>query len=126
MRLAGASYEEIARAGGGIVSTMRATRAADEDALVAAALPRLDALIAEGATTVEIKSGYGLSLEHEIKCLRAARRLATKRPARIVTESSASSLPASVACSGSTRSASSPASLSRRTSGRPSSAARSF
>ncbi|MBS0490038.1 imidazolonepropionase [Phenylobacterium sp.] len=85
MRLAGASYEEIARAGGGIVSTMRATRAADEDALVAAALPRLDALIAEGATTVEIKSGYGLSLEHEIKCLRAARRLATKRPARIVT-----------------------------------------
>jgi len=72
MRLAGASYEEIARAGGGID-------------LVAAALPRLDALIAEGATTVEIKSGYGLSLEHEIKCLRAARRLASERPVRIVT-----------------------------------------
>ncbi|MGH6996580.1 MAG: imidazolonepropionase, partial [Phenylobacterium sp.] len=85
MRLAGASYEEIARAGGGIVSTMRATRAADEDDLVAAALPRLDALIAEGATTVEIKSGYGLSLEYEIKCLRAARRLASERPVRIVT-----------------------------------------
>ena len=85
MRLAGASYEEIARAGGGIVSTMQATRTADEGALVTAALPRLDALIAEGATTVEIKSGYGLSLEHEIKCLRAARRLASERPVRIVT-----------------------------------------
>ena len=85
MRLAGASYEEIARAGGGIVSTMRATRAASEDDLVAAALPRLDALIAEGATTIEVKSGYGLSLEHEIKCLRAARRLASERPVRIVT-----------------------------------------
>ena len=60
MRLAGASYEEIARAGGGILSTVKATRAASEDALVAAALPRLDALIAEGVTTVEIKSGYGL------------------------------------------------------------------
>lgn len=84
MRLAGASYEEIARAGGGIVSTMRATRAASEDDLVAAALPRLDALIAEGATTIEVKSGYGLSLEHELKCLRAAKRLATERPMRIV------------------------------------------
>ena len=83
-RLNGATYEEIARAGGGIVSTMRATRAASEDDLVAAALPRLDALIAEGATTIEVKSGYGLSLEHELKCLRAAKRLATERPMRIV------------------------------------------
>jgi len=84
-RLAGASYEEIARAGGGIVSTMRATRAADEGALVAAALPRLDALLAEGVTTVEIKSGYGLSLEHELKQLRAARALENLQPVRIVT-----------------------------------------
>lgn len=75
LRLAGASYEEIARAGGGIVSTMRATRAASEDELVQAALPRLDALIAEGVTTVEIKSGYGLSLDDELKSLRAARAL---------------------------------------------------
>ncbi|WP_395445823.1 imidazolonepropionase [Caulobacter sp. UC70_42] len=79
LRLAGASYEEIARAGGGIVSTMRATRAASESELVAAALPRLDALIAEGVTTVEIKSGYGLSLDDEIKSLRAARTLADIR-----------------------------------------------
>ncbi|CAN7284994.1 imidazolonepropionase [Phenylobacterium sp. LjRoot164] len=85
MRLAGASYEDIARAGGGIVSTMRATRAASEDDLVAAAIPRLDALIAEGATTIEVKSGYGLSLEHEMKCLKVARRLATERPVRITT-----------------------------------------
>ena len=61
MRLEGASYEEIARAGGGILSTMRATRAADEGELVASALPRLDALLAEGVTTVEVKSGYGLT-----------------------------------------------------------------
>jgi imidazolonepropionase len=80
LRLAGASYEEIARAGGGIVSTMTATRAASEDQLVAAALPRLDALIAEGVTTVEIKSGYGLTLEHELKSLRAAKALADRRP----------------------------------------------
>ena len=85
LRLAGASYEEIARAGGGIVSTMKATRAASEDELVAAALPRLDALIAEGATTVEVKSGYGLSLEHELKSLRAARRLGEARGVRIRT-----------------------------------------
>jgi imidazolonepropionase len=80
LRLAGVSYEEIARAGGGIVSTMTATRAASEDQLVAAALPRLDALIAEGVTTVEIKSGYGLTLEHELKSLRAAKALADRRP----------------------------------------------
>lgn len=79
MRLAGASYEEIALAGGGIVSTMKATRAASEDALVETALGRLDDLIAEGVTTIEVKSGYGLSLEAELKMLRAARRLAEDR-----------------------------------------------
>ena len=85
MRLQGASYEEIARAGGGIVSTMSATREASEDALVVAALPRLDAMIAEGVATIEIKSGYGLSIEHELKMLRAARRLGEMRPVRVVT-----------------------------------------
>jgi imidazolonepropionase len=85
LRLEGASYEEIARAGGGIVSTMKATRAASEDELVASALPRLDALIAEGMTTVEVKSGYGLDLASELKMLRAARRLGEVRPVRIVT-----------------------------------------
>ncbi len=85
LRLAGASYEEIARAGGGIVSTMVATRAASEADLVARALPRLDALIAEGATTVEVKSGYGLSLEDELKSLRAARALGQRRPVTIKT-----------------------------------------
>lgn len=85
LRLAGASYEEIARAGGGIVSTMAATRSASEDELTVGALPRLDALIAEGATTVEVKSGYGLSLEHELKSLRAARALGQRRPVTIKT-----------------------------------------
>ncbi len=85
LRLAGASYEEIARAGGGIVSTMRATRAASETELIQAALPRLDALIAEGVTTVEIKSGYGLSLDDEIKSLRAARALAEIRRVGVTT-----------------------------------------
>jgi len=85
IRLAGASYEEVARAGGGIVSTMQATRAASEAELVAGALPRLDALIAEGVTTVEIKSGYGLKLEHEAKQLRAARALGTQREISVVT-----------------------------------------
>lgn len=83
MRLQGASYEEIARAGGGIVSTMRATREASEDELVESALPRLDALIAEGVTTIEIKSGYGLSTQDELKMLRAARALAGKRSIRV-------------------------------------------
>jgi imidazolonepropionase len=83
LRLAGASYEEIARAGGGIVSTVMATRKASEAELVQTALPRLDALIAEGVTTVEVKSGYGLTLEEEIKMLRAARRLGSERPVRI-------------------------------------------
>ncbi len=78
-RLGGATYEEIARAGGGIRSTVRATRAASEEALVAAALPRLDRLLAEGVTTIEIKSGYGLTVADELKQLRAARRLAELR-----------------------------------------------
>ncbi len=85
LRLEGASYEEIARAGGGIVSTMRVTRAASEDELVATALPRLDALIAEGVTTVEVKSGYGLEREAELCMLRAARQLGEIRPVRIAT-----------------------------------------
>ncbi len=75
LRLQGARYEDIARAGGGIVSTVAATRAADEDTLFALAARRLDALRAGGATTVEIKSGYGLSYEDEARCLRVARRL---------------------------------------------------
>lgn len=79
MRLAGASYEEIARAGGGIVSTMTDTRAASEAELIASGLPRLDALIAEGVTTIEIKSGYGLTLDDEMKMLRAARKLGDQR-----------------------------------------------
>ena len=83
-RLLGASYAEIARAGGGIVSTVRATRAADEDALIAASLPRLDAMLAEGVTTLEIKSGYGLTLEDETRQLRVARRLGELRPVEIV------------------------------------------
>ena len=83
-RIAGASYEEIARGGGGIVSTVAATRAASEDDLVAAALPRLDALLAEGVTTVEVKSGYGLTIADEAKMLRAARRLGEARDVRIV------------------------------------------
>ncbi|MBS9475746.1 imidazolonepropionase [Ancylobacter radicis] len=84
-RLAGVSYEAIARAGGGIVSTMKATRAASEEELVASALPRLDALIGEGVTTVEIKSGYGLSTAAEMKSLRAARALGEVRPVSVTT-----------------------------------------
>ena len=84
-RLEGASYEEIARAGGGIASTMKAVRAVSEDDLVTQSLPRLDALLAEGAGTVEIKSGYGLSLDDELKMLRAAKALSARRPVRIVT-----------------------------------------
>lgn len=85
MRLEGASYEEIARAGGGIVSTVAATRAADEAALIAQALPRLDALLAEGVSCVEVKSGYGLDIDTELRMLRVARRLGTLRPVRICT-----------------------------------------
>ncbi|MGG5809568.1 imidazolonepropionase [Falsiroseomonas sp. CW058] len=85
LRLQGASYEEIALAGGGILSTVRATRAAGEDALVAAALPRLDLLLAEGVTTVEVKSGYGLDLATEPRMLRAARRLPALRRVEVAT-----------------------------------------
>jgi imidazolonepropionase len=85
LRLSGASYEEIARAGGGILSTVRATRAASEDDLVRATLPRLDCLLAEGVTTIEIKSGYGLDRQTEARMLRAARRLALEREVEVVT-----------------------------------------
>jgi imidazolonepropionase len=85
LRLAGATYEEVARAGGGIVSTVKATRAASEDEIVAQSLPRLDALLAEGVTTVEIKSGYGLDATTEAKQLRAARRLERERAVDVVT-----------------------------------------
>lgn len=85
LRLNGASYEEIARAGGGIVSTVKDTRAASEEELIADALPRLDAFIAEGVGTIEIKSGYGLSIEDELKMLRAARALGALRDVRVKT-----------------------------------------
>lgn len=85
MRLAGATYEEVARAGGGIVSSVKSLRAASEDELVGQTLPRLDALMAEGVTTVEVKSGYGLDLENEQKSLRAARRLDKERPVTVRT-----------------------------------------
>ncbi|MBR0873360.1 imidazolonepropionase [Bradyrhizobium tropiciagri] len=85
LRLKGASYEEIARAGGGIVSTVAATRKASEAELVATALPRLDALIGEGATTVEIKSGYGLDTDTEMRQLAAARGLGNLRRVAIRT-----------------------------------------
>ncbi|WP_136246560.1 imidazolonepropionase [Halomonas borealis] len=84
-RLEGASYAEIAEAGGGIISTVRATREASEDALFEAALPRLQALIDDGVTTVEIKSGYGLNVADELKMLRVARRLGEYLPVRVVT-----------------------------------------
>lgn len=85
MRLEGATYEEIARAGGGIVSTVAATRALSQDELVEAGLPRLDAMLAEGVGTVEIKSGYGLTIEDELKMLRAARELGRLRDVRVRT-----------------------------------------
>lgn len=85
LRLNGASYEEVARAGGGIVSTVKATRSASVDALVAAALPRVDAMIAEGVATIEIKSGYGLDHDTELNMLRAARKIANIRSVRIIT-----------------------------------------
>jgi imidazolonepropionase len=85
LRLKGASYEEVARAGGGIVSTVKATRSAGEAELVAMALPRVDAMIAEGVTTLEIKSGYGLDQETELRMLRAARQIGRERKIRIVT-----------------------------------------
>jgi imidazolonepropionase len=85
LRLHGASYEQIAREGGGIVSTVAATRGASEAELIAQALPRLDALLAEGVATVEVKSGYGLDIETELRMLRAARALSGLRPVRIRT-----------------------------------------
>ena len=85
MRLEGATYEEVARAGGGIVSSVKATNGLSVDGLVAASLPRLDTLLAEGLTTIEIKSGYGLNIEAELKMLRAARQLGRVRPVRVVT-----------------------------------------
>jgi len=85
MRLEGASYEDISRAGGGIASSMKATRAASEAQLVASGLKRLDHLLAEGVTTIEIKSGYGLDKDTEIRCLTAARQLARERDVSVVT-----------------------------------------
>ena len=85
MRLEGASYEEVARAGGGIVSTVAATRAATQDQLLAGALTRVDAMIAEGVSTIEIKSGYGLDIENELKMLRAAKAVAERRQVRVRT-----------------------------------------
>ncbi|MFQ5959418.1 MAG: imidazolonepropionase [Alphaproteobacteria bacterium] len=85
LRLEGASYEEIARAGGGILSTVKATRVASEGRLFEGTLPRIAALQAEGVTTVEIKSGYGLDRDTEIKMLRAARRLGDELPATVRT-----------------------------------------
>ncbi|WP_119168275.1 imidazolonepropionase [Algihabitans albus] len=85
LRLTGATYEEIARAGGGIAATVAATRAASEDDLLQTARPRLEALLREGVTTVEIKSGYGLTLEAETKMLRVARRLGGDYPVTVRT-----------------------------------------
>jgi imidazolonepropionase len=83
MRLNGATYEEVARAGGGIVSTVSATRAASLDDLIDDALPRVDAMISEGTSLIEIKSGYGLDMETELRMLRAAKRIGELRPVRI-------------------------------------------
>ncbi|WP_353654212.1 imidazolonepropionase [Agrobacterium sp. Ap1] len=85
MRLEGATYEEVARAGGGIVSSVKATNALSVEGLVEAALPRVDTLLAEAVSTLEIKSGYGLSIEGELNMLRAARALEKVRPVRVVT-----------------------------------------
>lgn len=85
MRLNGASYEEIARAGGGILSTVTATRSASEETLLADALTRVDALLAEGVSCIEVKSGYGLDVATELKMLRVARRIGQARPVRVKT-----------------------------------------
>ena len=85
LRLQGASYEQIARAGGGIRSTVAATRAASDEQLFASARQRALALMAEGVSTLEIKSGYGLSAEHEARCLRIARRLGRELPLTVRT-----------------------------------------
>ena len=84
-RLLGKSYEEIARAGGGILATVRATRGLSQEQLVAQARPRLEALLDEGVTTVEIKSGYGLTVVDELKILRAAKALVAEYPVRVST-----------------------------------------
>lgn len=83
LRLQGASYEDIARSGGGILSTVTATRALEEDELVAQSAPRLEALLKEGVTTIEIKSGYGLNVFDELKMLRAAAQLEISWPVRV-------------------------------------------
>lgn len=85
MRLQGASYEEVARAGGGIISTVKATRIASQADLVAQALPFVDAMIAEGVAVIEIKSGYGLNQDTELRMLRAAREIATLRKITVKT-----------------------------------------
>lgn len=85
MRLGGATYEELARAGGGILSTVQATRAASDEELTRQSLVRLDRLLADGVAVVEIKSGYGLTIDDEIRMLRIARRLGELRPVKIVT-----------------------------------------
>ncbi len=85
MRLNGASYEEVARAGGGIISTVKATRAAGVEELVAQALPRVDAMLAVGVSVIEVKSGYGLDDDTELNMLRAARALPDHRPVRVLT-----------------------------------------
>lgn len=85
LRLEGASYEEIAKAGGGIRSTVTATRESTGEELLASALRRVDDLIADGVAVIEVKSGYGLTIEHEMRMLRVARAIETERPVRIVT-----------------------------------------
>lgn len=85
LRLEGASYEAIAKAGGGIRSTVAATRESTEEELLASALRRVDDLIADGVAVIEVKSGYGLTIEHEMRMLRVARAIETERPVRIVT-----------------------------------------
>lgn len=85
LRLEGASYEEIAKAGGGIRSTVAATRESTGEGLLASALRRVDDLIADGVAVIEVKSGYGLTIEHEMRMLRVARAIETERPVRIVT-----------------------------------------
>lgn len=85
MRLQGAGYEEIARSGGGIISTVKATRLASEDDLLAQSLLRVDQMLAEGVTSLEIKSGYGLDVETELRMLRVARKISQLRPIRVVT-----------------------------------------
>ena len=85
MRLGGASYEEIARAGGGIVSTVKATRVASDEELLQSALRRVDDLLADGVAVIEVKSGYGLTIEHEMRMLQVARAIENHRPVRIRT-----------------------------------------